>query len=171
MASKSSRYAAATSVSSDQSRNEIENTLRRYGADGFSGFYGWDRNTALLMFRIHNRLVRFTLTLPDKKDFQTKEVDWGTPATADTSKGKRTVELSEAQQEKAWEQASRQRWRALALVIKAKLEAVESGITTAENEFLAHIVLPDNTTLGQWAAPQIEAAYSSGTMPKLLPGG
>jgi hypothetical protein len=38
------------------------------------------------------------------------------------------------------EAATRQRWRALVLVIKAKLEAVEAGISTLESEFLANIV-------------------------------
>ena len=35
------------------------------------------------------------------------------------------------------DQACRQRWRALLLVIKAKLEAVTAGISTVETEFLA----------------------------------
>ena len=48
-----------------------------------------------------------------------------------------------AAQQAAWEQVCRQRWRALLLIIRAKLEAVASGITTLENEFLANIVLPD----------------------------
>lgn len=58
---------------------------------------------------------------------------------------------------------------ALALVVKAKLEAVESGISTFEQEFMAHIVLPNGQTTGQWMIPQIEAAYKTGTMPALLP--
>jgi hypothetical protein len=72
---------------------------------------------------------------------------------------------------KASKFACRARWRALALVIKAKLEAVESGITTFEEEFLAHIVLPDGTTLGQWAAPRLAHVYDTGAMPPMLPGG
>ena len=68
-------------------------------------------------------------------------------------------------------QEERQRWRALLLVMKAKLEAVESGITSFEDEFLAHVVLPDNRTVGQWLGPELEAAYLHGEMPKqLLPG-
>ena len=61
------------------------------------------------------------------------------------------------------------RWRALLLVIKAKLEAVTAGISTIETEFLANIVLPDNTTAGEWMLPQIDRAYRSGEMPPLLP--
>lgn len=69
----------------------------------------------------------------------------------------------------AWEQGCRQRWRALALVIKAKLEAVESGITTFEEEFLAHIVMPDGMTVGNHVRPTIQAWYSGGQMRPLLP--
>ena len=65
-------------------------------------------------------------------------------------------------------QEERQRWRALLLVIKAKLEAVESGITDFEEEFLAHVVLPDNRTVGDWLLPQVEQAYLDGGMPKQL---
>lgn len=59
----------------------------------------------------------------------------------------------------------------LALVIKAKLEAVAAGITSFEDEFLAHIMLPSGGTVGEWARPQLEVAYSTGAMPALLPGG
>ena len=59
--------------------------------------------------------------------------------------------------------------RALLLVIKAKLEAVTAGISTIETEFLANIVLPDNTTAGEWMLPQIDRAYCTGEMPPLLP--
>lgn len=65
--------------------------------------------------------------------------------------------------------AERQRWRALALVIKAKLEAVEAGITEFEEEFLAHIVLPNGGTVGQFMLPQVATAYETGQMPPLLP--
>ncbi len=59
------------------------------------------------------------------------------------------------------------RW--LALVIKAKLEAVESGITMFEEEFLAHIVLPDGKTAGEHVIPAIESSYQTGKVKALLP--
>jgi len=37
-----------------------------------------------------------------------------------------------------------------------------------EEEFLAHIVLPDGTTVGQQIRPHIEKAYIDGKMPRLL---
>ncbi len=71
----------------------------------------------------------------------------------------------------AYEQAGRQRWRALALVIKAKLEAVESGVETFEDAFLSHIVLPGGGTIGRWLKPQLQEAYVGGKMPPLLGAG
>lgn len=153
----SARYAADTEVASDRSRAEIERTLRRYGASAFA--YGWDRTMASVMFEMAGRQVRLQIPMPD-------------PASDEftlTPTGRRTRSPGAAEQ--AYEQAVRQRWRALALVIKAKLEAVASGITTVEQEFLAHIQLPDGSTVGDWAAPQLAIAYERGTMPALMPGG
>ena len=120
--------------------------------------YGWKDSNALVAFRAHNRHIKFVLPLPDRRD------------EAFTHTPNRKTERSAAQAEAAYEQAVRQRWRALALVIKAKLEAVETGITEFEDEFMAHIVLPSGETVGQWMRPQIASAYDSGDMPPLLPG-
>lgn len=70
--------------------------------------------------------------------------------------------------EKAYEQACRQRWRALNLAVKAKLEAVSSGIASFEEEFLAHIVLPNGKTVGNLLVPQLGRAYLENKMPPLL---
>ena len=64
--------------------------------------------------------------------------------------------------DKATEQRRKQRARALLLVIKAKLESVESGIETFEEAFLANVVTPDGRTIGEIAVPQIESAYQGG---------
>lgn len=66
-------------------------------------------------------------------------------------------------------QSRRQKWRALLLCIKAKLESVESKIETFEEAFLAHVVLPDGLTVGQHAKPAVEQAYKTGKMVALLP--
>jgi hypothetical protein len=150
-----SKYAADTSVSSESSRAEIERTLQKYGADQF--MYGWDGERAVVGFRMEGRQIRFVLDMPDRNDPEF----WFTPA--------RRNRRSEAQAYSAWEQATRQRWRALALVIKAKLEAVESGITVFDDEFMAHILLPDGSTVSEFMRPQVEAAYATGQMPSMLP--
>ena len=67
------------------------------------------------------------------------------------------------------DQGRRAKWRALLLVIKAKLEAVAQKISTVEREFLAAAVMADGRTVGDWIEPQMALAYDKGEMPKLLP--
>ena len=148
-------YAENTSVPVDKSKAEIERILQRYGADQFMS--GWDLERAVVGFRMNGRQIRFIVQLPDRNDDEFQF----TP-------GRRT-KRDKSKAYSAWEQACRQRWRALALVIKAKLEAVEAGITVFEDEFLAHIVLPDGQTVGEYMRPQIAIAYEKGSMPNLLP--
>jgi hypothetical protein len=148
-------YAKDTTVPSDRSRAEIERTLTRYGATKF--LYGWEEQRAVIGFEAQGRRVRFELPLPDRQ------------ARSITHTPSRRTPRSREQQEAAYEQAIKQRWRALLLIIKAKLEAIESGITTFESEFLAHTVLPSGETVGEWLAPQLAQAYTSGRMPPLLP--
>lgn len=133
------KYAEGTAVTSDKSRAEIERTLLRYGATGF--MYGWQGSAAMVAFEAKGRSIRFLLPLPDRTDRQYTH----------HSRGMRTIEAAHDQ----WEQACRQRWRALALVIKAKLEAIESGITTFESEFLAHFMTADGKTVGEHIIPQL----------------
>lgn len=70
---------------------------------------------------------------------------------------------------KLWEGACRQSWRAMLLVIKAKLEAIEAGISVFEDEFLAHIVMPDGRTISEHVRPQLDQIAASGTVQRLLP--
>jgi hypothetical protein len=150
------RYAEDTKVSQEQSRAEIETTLRRYGADAFS--YGWEDSRAMIAFRANSRHIKFEIQMPDRNDPQFHEY----------KRGKNTHTREPEVAYELWEKAARQRWRALALVVKAKLEAVDAGISEFEEEFLAHIVLPDGSTVGKQIKPHIEKAYMSGTMPKFL---
>ena len=121
--------------------------------------YGWLDDKAVIQFRANDRSVRFILELPDKDD----------PRFAMTPGGRRRRDS--AAMLKAWEQETRSAWRALALVIKAKLVAVEEGIVTFEQEFLAHIMLPEGGTVHEWIAPQLQSAYELGSMPAALPMG
>ena len=150
------RYAASTSVSVSKSKAEIEAILERYGASQF--FSGWDANNAMIGFTMpvgdECRQVRFILPMPARDD----------PAFTHHSKGMRTAEAAL----KEWEQACRQRWRALALVIKAKLEAVSAGISIFEDEFLANIVMHDGRTVSQHVRPALSQIYQGNVQP-LLP--
>jgi len=148
------RYAAETTVPVEKSRAEIEHTLARYGATRFA--YAAEPERAQVVFEVDGRRVRFVVPLP-KRD-----------ARAFTHTPGRNKPRTPEDAYRAWEQACRQRWRALALAIKAKLEVVAAGISTFESEFLAHVVLPTGETVGEWLSPQLEATYKSGRMPPLL---
>lgn len=148
-------YAEKTSVPVSKTKADIEDMVQRYGADQFVS--GYKDNIAVIGFSMLGRQIRFLLPLPDK---QAKEY-WYTPGRGQ----RRTEDAAHA----AWEQACRSRWRALYLIVKAKLEAVDAGISTVEREFLYNIVLPDGRTAGEWMAPQIEEAYQTGRMPAMLP--
>lgn len=148
------RYAQDTEVSSEKSRAEIERILTRYGASAFA--YGWELDKAVIGFKAHGRLLRFNLPMPAKED--KKYIKDG-----------RGFVRSKERRLNAWEQDARQRWRALALCIKAKLEAVEAGISEFQSEFLAQIVLPNGETMAEHSKPLVDKAYSTGQMPKLLP--
>ena len=63
----------------------------------------------------------------------------------------------------------RQKWRALLLCIKAKLESVASGIETFEEAFLAHVVMPDGQTVFDHTQSRIDAVYKGGEVAALLP--
>ena len=76
--------------------------------------------------------------------------------------------LTESARLQSWEQDCRARWRALALVIKAKLAAIEVGITSFEAEFGMAVVLPDGRTVAEQVVPAIAEAYESGRTPRLL---
>lgn len=150
------RFAEGTKVPVDQSRVEIERVLARYGASGFG--YSWERREvainpvpiyggpkteqrefAAVMFAFKERRIRLDVPMPtDRESGSTQKRDAKT----------------------------RQRWRAMLLVIKAKLEAVESGISTLEREFLANIVTDDGRTVGDVLVPRLHEAVAAG---RLLP--
>lgn len=147
------RYARDTDVSPEQSIMEIRQILRRYNATGF-GMVETNKSTGIA-FEMQNRRVRFIMPMPDKSEFMTTR-----------SGARRTgVQLTQSVNKE-----HRRRWRSLVLVIKAKLESVESGVETFEEAFMAQLVLPNGQTMAEWAAPQITAGYQGG-MPPMLPEG
>ena len=81
--------------------------------------------------------------------------------------------LSHFRYQAAHDQAVRQRWRALFLVIKAKLEAVESEIVLFEDEFLPHFILPGGMTVAEKIRndPQFSALLLEGGNQALITAG
>jgi len=146
------KYAKRTMVSVERSKAEIEKILMRYGATQFA--YATKDKQAIVLFQVQDKRVRFNLPLPAQEEY---------------AQGKRGRKISQEMALKHWEQACREKWRALALVIKAKLEAVDSGITVFEEEFLAHLVTAGGHTVGERLLPELKDALDRGAkMPLLL---
>lgn len=128
-------FAEGTVVPVAKTRGEVEALVQKYGATRFAS--GWvDDTKAAISFVASGRLVRFVLALPTDDDAKKKTPrrrGWRSP--------------TEAQWRKWKDAETRRRWRCLLLAIKAKLEVVESGIHSFEQEFLAHIVTSDNITV------------------------
>ncbi len=147
------KYAEGTKVTVPRSREEIEKLLKAYGANGFA--FGYDNDVAAILFQLKGRRYRIELRYPPIDSF--RKTGAGAVRT-------------EAQMRTAAEAEEKRLWRELALVIKAKLIAVKSGIMTMEDEFLAYTVMANNQTVKEWVNPQLEEMYASGKMPPLLPG-
>jgi hypothetical protein len=104
-------------------------------------------------FQIKDRKVRFTITYPKQAHRPTRHRGRFNP-------------------EEAIAQERRRLWRALTLVVKAKLESVESKVETFDQAFLAHIVMPDGRTIAEHLAPEIANILAGGrTGPLLLMAG
>ena len=148
----SRRYADRTSVPVDRSRAEVERLLIKNGASQF--VFGSANGQALLAFEMPSvdsdgervsRRLRFLVPMPVPGRSMTEQ-----RAKAET----------------------RRRWRALLLVLKAKLEAVASSIVTFDQEFLAHIVVDGSATVGDRFVPTLtKAIKAGGDMPPLLGSG
>lgn len=134
-------FAEKTRVPVAQTKQEIERMCQKHGCSKFGSAADYDGGHAQIQFHAHNRIIRFELELPKRKDYGRGE---------------------------QWEQATRAKWRALLLVLKAKLESIEAGIGTFESEFMPFIVMPNDKTVGEILTPMIDAAYQDGNMPRAL---
>ncbi|MEN6536483.1 MAG: hypothetical protein ABFD89_22700 [Bryobacteraceae bacterium] len=148
------KYASNTGVSVERSQEEVKKVLRRYGADAF-GVYE-RAGLGSVQFEISGLTIQITVPLPDPKAKQFT----ATPTTG----RKRSSSAAWA----AYEQEVKQRWRALLLAIKAKLEAVECHISTIDKEFMPYVVMPDGKCLADHLLPQLHKAVSEGRMPGQL---
>lgn len=152
LGSRVGRYAAETEVPVEKSKRVIEDLLKAHKAEQFHS--GWDAERDIIEFGWQGKQIRFVLPRPQAKDFRISP---------------RGRARTQTQQRQAMEQADRQRWRALYLVVRAKLEAVEAGIAIFEEEFMAFIVIPgQNRTVGEILVPRIQSGQFD---VKALPSG
>ncbi len=121
------RYAERTEVAVGKSKRQIEELLVARKVQQYHT--GWDEERDIIEFGWKDKQIRFVLKRPDARRLSSSML----------------------------EQADRQRWRALYLVVRAKIEAVEAGLAIFEEEFLAFIVVPgSNQTIGEILVPRLK---------------
>ena len=112
-----SNYIRGASITASESQTEIQDMLAGYGATSLRCTR--EDRKATISFAADGRQFRIVLTLPRSADDPLKPPSTGhAPKTA--------------------QESARQRWRALSVLIRAKLDAVASGIVTFDQEFLAY---------------------------------
>lgn len=143
------RYAEDTEVSVERSQQELSSLLRKAGADQVVS--AWDaEHGAGVRFRLNG--IYAQLIVPGITPKRDRELRLRRPSWTDLQRR---------------EQEERRCWRALLLLVKAKLEAVQSEITTVEREFMPDLLLADGRRLEQWAAPALAEMYETGRLPAL----
>jgi hypothetical protein len=143
-------FAEGTSVPVSRSREELHAILEKACADEI-GFYTASGGRARCAFKIDGLLCAVEMP-PVDREAMAKRL---------TSRGRGIDDLVAAEE--------RRRWRALLLVIKAKLEAVASGISTLEEQFLANVVLANGRLLVDELRPRLKELAASANAPSLLP--
>lgn len=134
-------FAKGTTVLVSKTRGEIEALVEKYGASRFASGWQDDADGALcaaISFAARGRLVRFKLRMPTREETlavlrKKPSYRYGRPADS-------ALDIAQADEQ-------RRRWRCLLLVLKAKLESIESGIETFDEAFLANIVTDGNLTI------------------------
>lgn len=142
------KYAEGTAVSVVKSQQEISALLQRVGAHPI-GFQFHDDH-AVVAFTLSSKVPQSTAVgEPKRPDVEKKtHVMMRLELPKRSAYAKKKVrgwmhDCTPEEQGKRWEQACRERWRALALTLKAKLVSVESKVETVEEAFLAHMVVND----------------------------
>jgi hypothetical protein len=148
------QYAHKTTTTKNTTLADLEAVLTKYGCTSFIA--GTVDGDASIAFQVHGLNVLMRVPLPAITEKRFTHSPTGRPRHAD--------QIFEEHQA-----AVRATWRALLLFVKAKLVGVDQGLTTIEQEFLPHILLPGGGTFGDSVIPQIREAYETGYLPPLLP--
>lgn len=154
-------YAADTTVSEEKTRAEIETVLGKHGASHRAIATDEDQHLAQIAFVIQGRRYRLDVPLPKMVEPKDEPRGWW---VWDQSRRQEWMRKQVAQERRA-------RWRAVLLMLKAKLEWVRLGASSVEKEFLADMVLANGATMHVAVAQAIKHGLETGKAPVLaLPG-
>jgi hypothetical protein len=144
---------------------EIDAVLSKHGASSVAILNDDDKGIAAIAFTMRGARFRIELPLPARAD--------AVPAEGkETLQWKRADSIGRARLlDERLAQLRRERWRALLLLIKSKLEIVRLGLFSLEHEFLASMVLPNGSVVHEALGEAIRRGLGSGDGPKQLGAG
>lgn len=124
-------YSSATS--GDKALGEIQKILRQFNCNKFGSMLDWEAGTLILQFEWNGQQVSFPANFKGYATAYLKEKPWSS-----------RMHCTKAEHEaKALEIGSMAVYSILRDWIKAQLTAVETGLISFEEVFLAHIMLPN----------------------------
>jgi hypothetical protein len=158
-------YALGTTVDVSRSRAEIDALLCKHGASATAILNDDEKSIAAVAFTMKGARFRIELPLPRPED-----------AGPERGKEPRGWAYLDPVARERWRterltQLRRERWRALLLLIKSKLEIVRLGLFPLEHEFMANLVLPDGAVVHQVLGEAIRRGLGSSDAPRQLGSG
>lgn len=146
-------FAKHTDVPVERSKIELERLIGAMGATDYMPYTG--EQGEKIFFKVRGILIRMEIPSINPDRF------------AKTPTGR---ERTLSQIQKLVQEERKRLWRALILMVKGKWEAIQEGITTIENEFLPHMMLPNKQTVQEFLGPQLDSLLKTGKMLPMLPG-
>ena len=137
------KYAQNTKVCASRSRVQVQELLIKYGIEEF--YFGTSPRGEGVGFKYEGRTYKHNVPMPDPKKYRS---------------------------DNQYKQAIRQRWRLFYMSLKMKLEEVQGGGVSFEDQFLAMMALPDGSTVSDFMKlPANVELLQKTQMPNLLTGG
>lgn len=148
-------YASGTTVTAAQTEGEIKALLAKRKVAKIATMVDGDHFD--ILFEYESVTYRISLPLPNPEDARFTEYKQGSKIWARTATAAREL----------YEKELNRKWRAFGAVIKAKIVAVEEGISSMEKEFIGNVVLKGGQTVAEQWAPQLPRLAASGDIRSL----
>jgi hypothetical protein len=152
-------YAKDSSVPVTRSRAELQQVLER--AKCTSAMVGESGGEAMVAFELQGRVIKMRWPIPKR------DADAFVFRPSNSSDRRWWTKNAPGAADKLHAQAVRTSWRVLILIVKAKLEVIESGLSTVEREFLADLLLPGGQTVHDAMKENIALVYDTQQVPML----
>lgn len=151
------KFATGTTVTAAKTEGEIKEMLSRRGVTKIGTMD--DGETYTLGFQYEGMGFKICLPLPDPDDRRFTHYKQGGTAFERVDNAKREL----------YEKEVNRRWRAFGAVIKAKIVAVEEGISTMEAEFIGNAIMRSGRTVAEEWSPRLPQLLTSGDIKALEP--